>query len=814
MKVMTCASARLVGAALLLTALSWATLHIRALSTPPPAALPGNLTDGTTMLPNGWRIQPAGKHLRVGNMPLNLTQTPDSKYLVVTSNGLAKPAFHVVDIATWKVTSTVALDHAWYGLAWHPDGTRLYSAGAGQNNVQEFNYADGAITRARTFALPAVTGQSFAGGVAVAPDGKTLYVTRVFAQTVSAVDLASGTVTKTVTLPAEPYSNVVSADGRRLYVSLWGGARVQAYLLPSLVLLEEYVTGEHPNALLPSHDGKRLFVACGNSASVWVFDTFSGEALEQISMSLTPDAPNTATPNSLALSPDGNSLLVSTADNNAIAVVDVSNAGRSMFSGFVPTGWYPTGAIFSSDGRQIFALSGKGLVSAAKPADDDGHTRLQGAVSMLPVPDRVTLADYSRRVISLTPYSDAIKLNPNVPVGSPIPRVVGGSSPIKHVFYIIRENRTYDSILGDLKQGNGDPSLNLFGAVVTPNAHAIASQFVLFDNFYVDADVSYDGHAFSTAAYATDVIQKIWQTFYANRGGMYLAEGDGIMRNPFGNLTAPESGYIWDYATRAHVGVRSYGEFVQHLTKSATGDVVAIESVPGLKNLVAPSFAGFDLEISDQKRVDYWLQEFTGFVRDNNLPQLSIIHLGNDHTRGTTPGAPTPRALIADNDLALGRVVEAIANSIYWKDSAIFVVEDDAQSGPDHVDSHRSVALVASPFAKRGFVDHTFYSTSGMLRSMELILGLPPMSTYDAAATPLFNAFQSTPDPTGYRRSTPNVALDERNPPAAIGASASIAMNWSDADLTPEEPLNQIIWHSVKGPDVPMPPPRRSAFVR
>ena len=746
-------------------------------------------------------------------MPLNLIQTPDSKYLIVTSNGLQRPSFSIIDVASWSVKSTMPLDNAWYGLVWHPDGARLYSAGAGQNNVQEFNYANGAITRARTFALPAVTGQSFAGGLAVTPDGTTLYATRVFAQTVSSIDLASGQVTKTVALPAEPYSTVVSADGKMLYVSLWGGSKVQVYMLPSLVLFEELNTDEHPNAMVLSRDGKRLFVACGNSASVWVFDTFAGMPIEQISMSLTPAAPATATPNSLALSPDGQTLIVSTADNNAVAVVDVSNSARSFVNGFVPTGWYPTGAIFSYDSKQIFVLSAKGLISAAKPTDDDGSVRLQGAVSMLPVPDRVTLADYTRRVLAVTPYNDAIKMNPAVPVGSPIPRLVGGSSPIKHVFYIIRENRTYDSILGDMKQGNGDPTLNLFGAVITPNAHALASQFVLFDNFYVDADVSYDGHAFSTAAYATDVIQKLWQTYYANRGGMYLSEGSGYMRNAFGNLTAPQSGYIWDYAARAGVSVRSYGEFVENRSKSATGDVVAVESVPGLKNLVAPSFAGFDLTITDQKRVDNWLQEFNGFVQNGNLPQLSILHLGNDHTLGTTPGAPTPRAMIADNDLALGRVVETISNSPYWKDSAIFVVEDDAQSGPDHVDSHRSVALVASPFAKRAFVDHSFYSTSGMLRSMELILGLPPMSTYDAAATPMFNAFQSTPDPSVYRRLTPNVALDEKNPASASGAVASQAMNFSDADLTPEEGLNEIIWHSVMGPDVPMPPPKRSVFV-
>jgi YVTN family beta-propeller protein len=797
-----------------LAALGWDTLWTRAQSVAPAAALPGTMTDGTTMLPNGWRIQPAGKHVRVGDMPLNLIQTPDSRYLIVTSNGLARPSFSVIDIANWSVKSTMTLDHAWLGLAWHPDGTKLYSSGAGQNNVQEFNYADGAITRGRTFALPAVTGQSFAGGLAISPDGKTLFVTRVFAQSVSSIELASGQVTKTLTLPAEPYSCVVSGDGRLLYVSLWGGSRVQVYMLPTMMLLEEFATEEHPNALLLSQDGKRLFVACGNSSSVWVFDTFSGQAIEQISMSLYPNAPRTSTPNSLALSPDGQTLLVSNADSNAVAVVDVSNGGRSVVSGFVPTGWYPTGAIFSRDGKQIFTMSGKGLISAAKPTEDDGQVRLQGAISALPVPDRVTLADYTRRVLAVTPYTDAIKMSPTVPVGSPIPRNVGGSSPIKHVFYIIRENRTYDSVLGDMKQGNGDPSLTLFGAAITPNAHALASQFVLFDNFYVDADVSYDGHAFSTAAYATDVVQKLWQTYYANRGGVYLSEGAGFMRNAFGNLSAPESGYIWDYAARAGVSVRSYGEFVENRSKSASGDVLAVETVPGLKNLVSPTFAAFDLSISDQRRTDFWLQEFNQFVQNGNLPQLSILHLGNDHTQGMTPGAFSPRAMMADNDLALGRVVDAISNSVYWKDSAIFIVEDDAQSGPDHVDSHRSIALVASPFARRGFVDHTFYSTSGMLRSMELILGLPPMSTYDAAATPMFNAFQATPDLSVYRRITPNVALDDRNPATALGAQASRAMDWSDADLTPEEPLNDILWHSEKGPDVPMPPPRRSVFVR
>ena len=798
---------------LVVTAVAWTALRTRAQSAPPTAALPGSLADGTTMLPNGWRLSPAGKHVKVGDMPLNLLQTPDSKYLVVTSNGLTKPGFQVIDIASWTVKSTTPLDNAWLGLAWHPDGTKLYSAGAAQNNVQEFSYADGVITPARTFALPSSTGETFAGGLTVSADGKTLYVTRLFAQSVSAIDLASGQLLKTVTLPAEPYTCTVSADGTRLYVSLWGGARVQVYMAPSMVLLEEFTTDEHPNAMVLSRDGKRLFIACGNSASVWVYDTFSGLPIEQISMSLSPQAPPTSTPNSLALSPDGGTLIVANADINAVAVVDVSNGGQSIVSGFVPTGWYPTGAIFSRDGSRIFVLSAKGLVSAPKPTDGGVELRLQGAVSMLAVPDRTTLAGYTRQVNALTPYTDASRLNPlNVPIGSPIPQVVGGSSPIKHVFYVIRENRTYDSILGDMPQGNGDPTLTLFGSDTTPNAHRLAAQFALLDNFYVDADVSYDGHAFSTAAYATDVIQKIWQTVYANRGGLYLGEGNGLMRNAYGNLTAPQAGYIWDYATRARVSVRSYGEFAVNTTKSASGDVTAVAAVPGLKNALAPAFAAFDLDITDNKRVDNWLTEFNGFVQNGNLPQLSILHLGNDHTQGTTPGAPTPRAMIADNDLALGRVIEAISNSVYWKDSAVFVLEDDAQSGPDHVDSHRSVALLAGPFVKRGFVDHTFYSTSGVLRTMEMILGLPPMSQYDAGATTLYNSFQSTPNLGAYSRLAPAVPLDEKNPPNATGAAVSRSMNFSDADLTPEEPLNEVIWRSIKG-DTPMPPPKRSVFV-
>jgi hypothetical protein len=545
-----------------------------------------------------------------------------------------------------------------------------------------------------------------------------------------------------------------------------------------------------------------------------VFDTFSGNPIESISLSLFPAAPLTATPDSLGLSPDGATLLVAEADINAIAVVDVSNSANSVVEGFIPTGRYPTGAIFARDGKQIFILSSRGMMSAPDPAATSAAQHLRGSLWVVPTPDPGTLASLTRQVYALTPYSDNLRLSPAAaPLASPIPAVVGGSSPIKYVFYIIRENRTYDSILGDVKQGNGDPDLTLFPAYVTPNAHTLAQKFVLFDNFYTDADVSADGHPFSTAAYANDFIEKLWQTFYAHRGGIYLSEGGGFLRTPYGNITAPGSGYIWDFAQRAGVSVRSYGEFVQSTLGPNGVDQLFIASVPGLTGAVAPGFNGFDLSVTDNHRVDAWLGEFLDYEANGQLPQLSIIHIGNDHTYGSTPGKPTPRAMVGENDYALGRIVEAISNSPYWSSSAVIVLEDDAQAGPDHVDSHRSVLLVASPFARHGFVDHGFYTTSGVLRTMELILGLGPMSLYDAAAAPLYGAFQPTPDLTPYTRLQPNVAFNETNAPTAYGAAESRRMNFADADLAPEQQLNEIIWKSVKGATSPMPPPRRSAFV-
>src|SRR3954470_5084297 len=465
------------------------------------------------LLPNGWKIAPAGRHVAVGDLPLAMAESPDGGTLVITNNGYDKPSLTVVDLRRLTVPASVPVDDAWLGLVWHPDGKRLYASGGAASTVQELHVGEKGLEKGTVFALKKPSKTSFVGGLAVSPDGTRLYAVHVLGQTLSAIDLASGQVAQAVDLPAEAYTTLAAPDGKTLFVSLWGGARILVFDAATLAPRGEVAVGEHPNAMALSKDGDRLFVACANTNEVWVVDLATRTARERIGIALEPAAPPGSTPNGLGLSPDGATLLVANADNNTVAMVDVSRPGDSRVRGFIPTGWYPTAAQFSRDGKRVFILSGKGLTSAANPRGDQpgvpgAHSQyigelLQGSLSVLPVPDGKTLTAYTQTVYRLTPYTAASRLMPKgVPAGSPIPRKVGAKSPIKYVFYVIRENRTYDQLLGDLPQGNGDPNLCLFGEDVTTNAHALAREFVLFDNFYVNAEVSYDGHAYSMGAYA------------------------------------------------------------------------------------------------------------------------------------------------------------------------------------------------------------------------------------------------------------------------------------------------------------------------
>ena len=392
------------------------------------------------------------------------------------------------------------------------------------------------------------------------------------------------------------------------------------------------------------------------------------------------------------------------------------------------------------------------------------------------------------------------------PAGSPVPAKVGDPSPIKYCLYILKENRTYDQVLGDLPQGNGDPSLCLFPEAVTPNHHALAREFVLLDNFYVESEVSADGHEWSMGAYATDFVEKSWPLSYGHyaRGKIpYPSEGKFA-------VAMPASGYLWDRAREAGVTYRSYGEFAENGRTPADPATTRVASLIGH---IDPGFRAWDMDYPDVQRAERFISELKRFEAEGDMPRLQIMRLPNDHTYGTAAGKLTPRAMVADNDLALGMLVEAVSKSKFWPQTAIFVVEDDAQNGPDHVDAHRTIAYVISPYVRRGGVDSTMYSTCSLLRTMELILGMQPMTQFDAAARPMYASFQTQPDLRPYTAKPVTADRNERNTRLAWGSDLSETMDFSKEDAADDLLLNEVIWRSVKGPDSPMPAPVRAAFV-
>ncbi len=422
---------------------------------------------------------------------------------------------------------------------------------------------------------------------------------------------------------------------------------------------------------------------------------------------------------------------------------------------------------------------------------------MKGTMSIIDEPGDAMLGVYSKAVYKNTPYTKEKEMISQGEKGNPIPMKVGDKSPIKYVFYIIKENRTYDQVLGDMPEGNGDTSLVLFGERVTPNQHKLAREFVLLDNFYADGEVSADGHNWSTSAHATDYLEKNWVTSYGGRGGTYGGEGQREIANP-------KKGFIWDYASRAGVSFRTYGEFADD----------GKANIPVLENHFCPYFPGYNNSIRDTLRYNRWQREFDSLVAVNAVPQLNTLRFSNDHTEGLRRGAPTPFAHVADNDLAVGLFMEHLSKSPIWKESVVFIVEDDAQNGPDHVDAHRTTAYVAGPHVKRNFVDHSMYSTSSMLRTIELILGLPPMSQYDAAATPMFKSFTSKTNFAPFTSLPSNIDLNEKNTATNATAKLSDQIDLSKEDRVPDMLFSQIIWKAVKGEHSEMPAPRRSAFLK
>ena len=779
---------------------------------PPARRLPGVAGNGT-LLPNGWTITPAGEQIQVGDLPLAIVLHPDGRHLLVSNNGYGRQSIDVVDLNQRKVTNQAVVEKAWLGLALSPDGKRVYAGGGISNSILAFGIENGVLSALDPIPVGAAGKDIYPGGLCIAED--RLYTANNLSNDLSAVDLTSGKVLGTAAIGDHPYTCLAAPDGNTVYVSVWGAAEIAVVDAWSMQVSSRIHTDDHPNAMLFSADGKRLFVANANTNTISAIDLAAGKAAERISVALYPDSPAGSTTNALALSPDGRRLYAANADNNDVAVIDVSQAGKSRVLGFIPVGWYPTALAVSADGKTLYVANGKGGTSHPNPKGPNptlprtpgtqfiGQLIL-GTVSVIPVPDDAALERYTARVYENVPYTEKKRLAVPFTGESAIPKRVGDKSPIEHVIYIIKENRTYDQVFGDIPEGNGDPNLTLFGVEITPNIHALAREFVLLDNLYCDAEVSADGHNWSMGAYATDYVEKTWPSQYSGRRRTYDYEGG----TP---IAAPSAGYIWDDCKRAGVSYRSYGEWtINGLKPSDPGRARSA----ALEGHFDPYYRGWDLSYSDLDRTRRFLSELGRFEKEGSMPRFQVLRLGNDHTYGTRPGTLTPRSMVAQNDLALGQLVEGISKSRFWPTTAIFVIEDDAQNGPDHVDAHRTEALVISPYIRRRTVDSTMYSTSSMLRSMELILGLPPMSQYDAAATPMFSSFGTRADVTPFTALPARASLTDINPPRGPGAERSAAMDFDEADAAPDIELNEIIWRSVRGQNVPMPAPVRSAFVR
>jgi len=787
----------------------------------------GPQPDGSFVVPTGQTLTPAGVQIETNDRPLGMALSPDGAVVAVaTASNFASRRIHLIDLASGTIFQTISLGDSFVGIAFSPDGSALYVGGGNDHDVKFFRRndmgmfdADGAV---------AVKGAA-PSGLSVSPDGSTLYVALNLHHAMGIVDVLTRQV-REVPIGIYPYTTAVTPDGAKIYVSNWGGRRPQADdvtdgVAPVVVdqesgivnngtvslveaasetVLANIEVGLHPNAMAVSADGRYLYVANANSDTVSVIATDADRVIRTLDVRLFAGAPLGSAPNALAIAADGRRLYVANGGNNAVAVVDLQEPQRPL-QGFIPTGWFPSALLLSADGRRLIVANGYGFGSVAPVPKGQGRSYVnrRGVVSILDVPDPAQLAAYTQQVFR----------NNRVASSAAVPRIRLQASPIRHVFYIIKENRTYDQVLGDLPQGEGDPRLALFGRDVTPNHHALVERYVLLDNYYSPGDQSALGHQWCDEAYANDYVHK-----YGNSRNNFAGT------NP---MAYAPSGFIWDHARAFGKKVRVYGEFgltsitppgstwtaIYNDWKRRTGvyRFSTHSRVAGLRDILAPQFPAFDLRVTEQVRADVFLDELRAYEKNGGLPDLTVMLLPVDHTQGTAPGYPTPRAMVADNDLALGRIVEGISNSPYWPESAIFVTEDDAQNGVDHIDGHRTVGMLISPYAQRGVVDSTLYTQINLFRTIEQILGLPPMNQFDLAADPMFTAFTDQPDFSAYAALTNQIPLDDMNPglkelkgQRRKLAKASLRMDFSEPDAAPEEVLNRAIWHSVKG-DEPYP---------
>jgi len=830
--------------------------------------LPGLQRDGFVQLPNQWKLNPVGKQIHLGDLPSNVQIHPTGQFAAVLHCGYREHEVHIIDlnVKAQKIVCRVTVDQAFYGLAWQPDGKSIYASGGEFDIVHIWDFDKGLLHNHRTIDVSGVPGskRTVPAGITLDPTGKDVFVCGLWADAVIRIPLDNPGNKVIVPLAFEeskkpelpkgdppspddgkkkpddkkpvvaedddagakaaknnsyPYSCLVEPNGKRAFVTLWAKSAVAVIDLETNAVTARWTTASHPTEMVLDAKRNVLYVACSNSTQVTALDLTTGKNIQTINAALYPNAPSGNTPNSLALTPDGEMLFVANADANNLAVFNVSDAKDAKALGFIPTGWYPTSVRYNKLNKTLYVANGKGLMSKPNASGPNPYRNtseyigglFNGTLSIIPTPTPDDMAKYSKTAYACSPLAkDGHPKADDIPLDNPIPRKLGDKSPIKYVIYVIKENRTYDQVFGDMKQGNGEPSLCLFGEKVTPNHHKLATDFVTLDNLYVDGEVSADGHEWSMAAYATDYVEKMWPLSY--RGSPkktfgYPSEGSiDVMERPAG-------GYIWDRAKEAAVTYRSYGEWVNKGAMNKDGTFAdGKAAVPALEGHIDPQYRPYDLDYTDVNRATRFISELKRFEKDGDMPRLQIVKLSNDHTTGTRVGKPTPTAMVADNDLGLGMLVDAVSHSKYWKETAIFVIEDDTQNGPDHVDAHRSVALVISPYTKRKHVDSTLYSTTSMLRTMGLILGLKPMSQFDAAARPMYHSFTAKPDVTPFTFIPAKVDLKELNTLKAWGAAMSEKLDLATEDKADDLIFNEIIWKSVKGANSPMPAPVRAAF--
>jgi YVTN family beta-propeller protein len=761
----------------------------------------GPQANGTGVTPHGWTLTPAGTQLSLGDFPMGGVLSPDHRYLVVSNDGQGTQSLQVVDIEKQQVIQTIPYQNGeglYLGTAFSPDGKKLYASAGGNNKIRVFSFDHGTLTEQAPIMMKDQNNTNFTPmGISISPDGKFLYVANNGANSVSKIDLSTGQIVATRQVGKDPYTTWISHDGNALYVSNWGESSVTVLNPNDLTVTKTISVGLHPNAITENPVTGLVYVSDSDSDQISVIDPKQEQVVQTISLAPYKGALPGSQPVALTVSPDGKTLYVANAGNDDIAVIDLGDGtirSEVKVKGLIPTAWYPSGVY--TDGKKLMVLNAKGLGAGPNTQHQYIGNMMQGTMSFIDIPDEKQLKKYTEQVKENNQVNKAegdgwlseLKGDKDFP----IPRFADQHSPIKHVIYVIKENRTYDQVFGDMGKGNGDPSLVQFGKNITPNIHKLANQFVLLDNFYCDGEVSDPGHQWATAGESNDYSEKTWLPDYSGRK-VYGVDIPALK---------PKNGYLWDNAKRSGVSFRDYGEYINYWESPTNNKWIPDD--PGIGNNYDPNYPGWDLSISDMTRYNEWEKEFKKFEQNDNLPQLEMVYLPNDHTAGTTPGQLTPQAMVAQNDLALGKLVDTVSHSKYWKDTAIFVVEDDPQDGLDHVDAHRTEALVISPYTQKGTVDSTLYDQVSMIRTIELILGMKPMNQFDASAIPMLNTFTNHPNFTPYTVEQPTYPLDAKNGQKAPMAQDSQKMDFSKPDSADHDKLNRAIWKATKG-DQPYP---------